>query len=266
MSGDIRYLQGGGDIEALVRAAGLVVEHAGVRTAVIGGLAVTCRLMVAHRATGDVDVVADDPGILAEGNAAQNLVAAGIAERDEGTDVVRVHVDGTKVEIIETSALDPAEVADVEPDLARLFVLAHRWALESATPLGIGVVGTDVEIDVPVATSAALVAMKLHAFQDRNDDRKRASDAWDLYRLIDLTSGEPHFATELAVAPAGLVPLLRTAVERIFRDDVTRTRRWIQVYGDPRWAAIATEEALVDAADAFRDVLPLEELGQRDTE
>lgn len=171
MSGDVRYLQGGPEMESLVRAAGLVVEHAGVRTAVIGGLAVSCRLAVAHRATGDVDVVTDERSFVAARTAAANLVAAGVAEREAGVDVVRLIVDGTKVEIIETVPLDTADLVGVESETARLFVLSHRWALESAQPLRIGVVGSDVEIEVPIATSPALVAMKLHAIQDRNDDR-----------------------------------------------------------------------------------------------
>lgn len=256
MSGDVRFLRGGSEIESLVRAAGLVVEHAGVRAAVIGGLAVTCRLAVAHRATGDVDVVADEPAVLAAGTAAENLVAAGIGERVDGIEVVRVFVQGTKVEIIETAAFDPADVAHIEPDEARLFVLSHRWALESATPLRIGVMDSAVQIEVPVATSPALVAMKLHAIQNRSDDRKRASDAWDLFRLIDVTSGEQAFTDELRTAPDALIDLVGAAVERIFRRDVIRTRRWIQVYGDPAWAAAATEDTLAEMADAFRSTLP----------
>ena len=218
VSGEATYLQGGAEVESLVRAAGLVVEHAGVRTAVIGGLAVTCRLIVPHRATGDVDVVAEEPAVAAGSGAADNLVAAGIAERDEGLAVTRIFIEGTKVEIIETAALDSEDVASVEPDKARLFLLAHRWALESATPLRIGVIGTSVEIEVPVATSASLVAMKVHAIQDRNDDRKRASDAWDLFRLVDLTSGEPAFASDFATAPDGLVNLVEDGIRALLPD------------------------------------------------
>jgi hypothetical protein len=254
VSGEVRYLQGGADVEALVRAAALVVDHAGVRTAVIGGLAVTCRLAVAHRATGDVDFVADEPEVVTEHAAVSNLVAAGVGTRDAGTEVVRLDVGGTKVEIIETSALNAADVADVEPERARLFVLAHRWALESATSLRIGVVGSELEVQVPVATASALVATKLHAIQDRNDDRKKASDAWDLYRLIDLAAGSEGFADEIAAAPEGLAAIMRASVERIFRTDVTRTRRWMQVYGEPEWAAVATEAVLVGIADAFDDI------------
>ena len=206
-----------------------------VRTAVIGGLAVTCRLAVAHRATGDVDFVADEPGVVTEHAAVSNLVAAGVGTRDSGAQVVRLDVGGTKVEIIETSALNAADVADVEPERARLFVLAHRWALESATLLRIGVAGSDLTVEVPVATAAT----KLHAIQDRNDDRKKASDAWDLFRLIDRSAGNREFAVDIATAPEGLAVIMHDAVLRIFRADVTRTRRRMQVYGEPEWAGVA---------------------------
>lgn len=60
-------------IAALVRAAGLVATNAGVPVAVIGGLAVTCRLATAsHRATGDVGIVSDDVA-----GAEDSLVAPG---------------------------------------------------------------------------------------------------------------------------------------------------------------------------------------------
>jgi hypothetical protein len=255
VSGDAWYVRGGTEVEALVRAAGLVVAHAGVPLALVGGLAVSCRLGTAHRSTADVDVVVGDPTVVSAGSAADNLVASGVGRRERSASVVRVIVDGTKVEIIETTTVDPAEAVDIEPARARLFVLAHRWALESATPVRISVVGTDVESEVRVATAAALVAMKLHAFQDRSDDRKRASDAWDLFRLIDRFGADPAFAGDLAHAPDGLLPLLRDGITRAFVDDVTRTRRWLRSYGDPEWAARADEDALVDVGELFVDAI-----------
>lgn len=256
MSGEVWYVRGGPEVESLVRAAGLVVQHAGVRTALVGGLAVSCRLGVAHRATADVDVVVDQPTVVSAGSAADDLVVAGVAVRDERGSVVRVHVEGTKVEIIETMSVDADSAAGIEPDKARLFVLSHRWALESATPLRIRVIDTDVESEVPVATPTALLAMKLHAFQDRKDDRKRASDAWDMFRLIDVLAGGTDLAGALASAPAPLLPLVTAGLQRAFRDDVTRTRRWLQAYGDPGWAALATEDALADALDTFLAAVP----------
>lgn len=71
-----------GQIAALVRAADLVARNAGVPIAVIGGLAVTCRLETAHRATGDVDLVADedlDAVTTTGATAGDNLVDAGLA-------------------------------------------------------------------------------------------------------------------------------------------------------------------------------------------
>ncbi len=181
MSGDHVILAGppDGSVASLVRAAGLAVRLAGVRTAVIGGLAVTCRLASSHRATGDVDVVADDPTFLVEEarTAAENIIAAGVATRATDTASVRLYIDGTKVEIIDTQPLTDDQAREIEPALNRLFVLSHRWALDSATSCTIAVVASDVEETVPVATPAALVGMKLHAIETRSDDRKRASDA-----------------------------------------------------------------------------------------
>ncbi|HET9691863.1 MAG TPA: nucleotidyl transferase AbiEii/AbiGii toxin family protein [Acidimicrobiales bacterium] len=251
MSGETRWLEGEATA-SLVRAADAVVTHAGVRTAVVGGLAVACRLAVAHRATADVDLVADEPALVAGGTAAGSLVQAGLATRVAGSEVVRLDVAGTRVELIETSPVGIEELHDVEPARARLFVLAHRWALDSATQVRVGVVGTDVEVDLPVATPLALMAMKLHAIEDRSEDRKRASDAWDLFRLIDLSAGTPNFRRATEAAPPTLLDLVAEVAERVLISSVTRTRRWMSVYGDPAWASVATEEAL---ADAGRDLL-----------
>ncbi len=256
MSGDSVHLRGGADIETLVRAAALVVGHSPAPTAVIGGLAVTCRLATVHRATADVDLVTGEPEVAVGGTSvADSLVAAGVARRHLGDPANRVEVAGARVEIIETAPISPEEAADIEPDRARLFVLAHRWALETATPCTITVQGTDATAVVPVATPAAIVAMKLHSIQDRHDLAKRASDAWDLYRLLDANLADPEFAGSFRNAPTGLVPLIEAGIDRLFRQGVTQTRRWIMTYGDPFWAALATEDALDQTADAFLTTL-----------
>ncbi len=255
MSGERILLQGGptGEIEALVRAAALVVKHAGVRTALIGGLAVSCRLATAHRATGDVDVVADEPPpiVAASASATENLINAGIAKRSDTDPGRPLFIGPTKIEIIDTTAVDARAAAEVEPDLNRLFVLAHRWALDSATDCTIGVSSTDIEVTVPVAGTASLVAMKLHAIQDRSDDRKRASDAWDLFRLLDSHNAKGAVVAAFDVAPPDLFRLVGDALDRVFRFEVTRTRLWLQGLGEPVWAAIATEQAMTDLAEEF---------------
>lgn len=245
-----------GQVAALVRAAGLVVANAGVPVAVIGGLAVTCRLATAHRVTGDVDLVSDDAldAVTATGAiAGDNLLAAGLATRATGTESVRLLVGGTKIEIIPTYDISVEAAAEVDPERARLFVLAHRWALESATPRRIVVSGTDVEATVPVATPAALLAMKLHSIQDRSEDRKRASDAWDVLRLLSQCNGGGAMGADIRRSPAGLAALVTEALDRVFRAEATRTRRWVRGYGDPAWVRELTDEAMEDAASALID-------------
>ncbi len=154
---------------ALVRAAGTVAKHAGVPVALIGGLAVTCRISTGTRATDDVDV-----------------------------DVV-----------------------------------------------------TDTEADLVGGPSAAdnLVAMKLHAIQSRAEERKRASDAWDLARLLDAHNADRAISRALETGPADLDELVAKQLRRAFVDDVTRTRRRLVVYGDPSWSALLSEDRLIALAE-----------------
>lgn len=260
MSGETVELRGGerGELAGLLQAASLVVEHARARVAVVGGLAVTCRLATAHRATADVDVVAGEPEVLAQGHSvAQNLIDAGVALPDPGKTKTRVHVFGTKVEIIETEPLHLATAGAIEPASDRLFVLSHRWALETATPCTIRVRGTSIATEVPVATAPSLVAMKLHAIQDRKDDRKRASDAWDLYRLLEAHLWRGALVGAFDDAPGDCLQLVVESLQRVFRSEVTRTRRWLVAYGDPTWSAQATEEDLGRIADGFLDAVRL---------
>lgn len=255
MSGDVIVLQDGptGHVVGLVRAAGVVAREAGVSIALIGGLAVTCRLAVAHRVTADVDLVADDPSeILAAGlTAAERLLNSGAAHRRNGVVSGSLYIESTKIEIIDTTSQRAEDVSEVEPDAARLFILAHRWALETATSCTIGVSETDVEITVPVATVAALVAMKLHAIQDRSDDRKRASDAWDLFRLLSTHNANGELAAAFDAAPSDLFPLVASALSKVFRQESTRTRSRLLALGEPAWAAVMTEEAMDDLVSDF---------------
>lgn len=248
MSGERIVLADGADgqVAGLVRATGLVVRHAGVPVALIGGLAVVCRLTSGHRATQDVDVVAGESADLlsGEGTAADHLVAAGVAKRPADA----LYIGGTKVDIIETERIDPADVADIQPDRARLFVLAHRWALETATECTLAVAGADLDVGVPVATPSALVAMKLHSIETRSEDHKRASDAWDLYRLLDAHNSEGRITAMLAAGPHGLAPLIAAFLDRLFRVEVTRTRHWIRGYGEPAWVEVLTDDALAEVA------------------
>lgn len=209
-----------------------------------------------HRATADVDLVTGEPEVAVDGNSvADSLVASGVARRHPGDPPNRVEVAGARVENIETAPLGPDQAAGIEADRDRLFVLAHRWALETATPCTITVSGADATAAVPVATPAAIVAMKLHSVQDRHDQAKKASDAWDLYRLLDSGLADSKFSASFGGAPPGLLSLIDAGMDRLFRQGVTQTRRWVVTYGDPSWSTVATEEALDQIADAFLGAL-----------
>lgn len=247
MCGDAILLADGADghVAALVRAADIVVRHATAPVAVIGGLAVACRLASTHRVTRDVDIVSDESAHLTTaGTLASRLVEAGIATTGTDDPPTRIAITGAKVEIIETTTVDAAAIAAVEPEIARLFVASHRWAVESATECTVQVAGAHLA-RVPVATAPALVAMKLHAIQDRADDRKRASDAWDIYRLLETRNADGTIARELRDAPAGLAALVASAIENVFVGGTTQVRRWVRTYGDPRWAAEMTDARVV---------------------
>lgn len=258
MSGELIALQGYGEghMAALVRATATVATHAGVPVAVIGGLAVMCRLATAHRATADVDFVTEDPDeVSIVGSPVQNLLAANVVDDHPIPQPGHIYVEGTKVEIIETAPLSAEAALEIESDSDRLFVLSHRWALETATPCTLTVTDSDAEATVPVATTAALVAMKLHAFRTRTDARKMASDAWDLYRLLKLHGPSQEFATLFSMAPDGLCDLVRDAVTHAFQVDVLRTRQRVQADGDPAWGDVMTEETLQDLAEELSAIL-----------
>jgi len=128
--------------------------------------------------------------------------------------------------------------ADVEPANDRLFVLGHRWAVETATMCAITVIDTPIRVVIPVATPAALVAMKLHAIQDRPNDIKKASDAWDLYRLLDAHNRDGELSRAFAAGPDSLDILVAESLEQFFKHQATRTMNWVINYGEPSWSEI----------------------------
>lgn len=222
MSGDVTLIEGGdGGVGRLVRTASALFGRPGFGpAALVGGLAVTVRLATVHRATNDVDAVCD-------GDAPLEYVGEVDAQGSQ-----RVEIDGVKVDVMPTSPL-PASADELpEGDLDRLFVLGHRWALESAEPLVVRVVTAgdsglgDAHILV-VAATPALVACKFHAIADRRDARreKRESDALDLVRLIGGLVGAPLIADQFAAAPFDLAALVSSQTERWLIDDATRMAR-----------------------------------------
>jgi predicted nucleotidyltransferase len=77
-----------------------------------------------------------------------------------------VLIDGIKVEVQGTEPFAPADL-DGLTDKQILYVGAHRYALESATAVTLVAQAERARATVPLATPGALVAMKLHAIEDR---------------------------------------------------------------------------------------------------
>jgi hypothetical protein len=175
------------------------------RLALVGGLAVNLRLTVggdAHRATRDIDIVAgeDLPSVI------DVLGADHEADREQ-----TVVIEGFDVDVISTLPIGADELDGLD-ESRRLFVLGHRWAFETATPMQLGSRGPDSKaVEIPVATPAGLVAAKCHAVGFARAVRratKHGGDLYDVFRLIEVFDADGSLGTELAAAPNGLGPMI----------------------------------------------------------
>ena len=227
MSGDVLLVTGVGmPLQAMFAAVATIDEYLPNRHALIGGLAVMIRVADAHRATGDIDEVAFGT----EPEPAQILVDAGVAVSTSTRSTVEA--GGVKIDIIAVDDYDLAELPD--EGASRMFVLSHRWALDTATPVSVGLVDHSGAVlsttTTNVAARAALVACKAQSSRGRRAERgvKQASDLYDLYRLLqsDLAAGRTVVST-LATAPADLGEWTLAQLRERFVDDGPSTVRMI---------------------------------------
>ena len=236
-SGAERVTLHGEAMVSLVRTVGALAQAGIGRYAIVGGVAVAARLGQAHRATADIDTVVDET---TPPDAVQALLRLPDAAPDLSASH-RVLVGGTKVEIL---GVGPVHDDDLEgiPDNDALFVAAHTWALDTATPLTL--TAHQARATAPVASSAALVAMKLHAIGDRSASRgrdKRAGDAWDIYRLLLDRNGQGDITRAIAGAPPTLQRLVAAAAEHVLVRNAARTRSWLAA-GDAAMASVTAAE------------------------
>jgi hypothetical protein len=189
------------------------VPAASVRWALIGGLAVSVRLSLAHRATHDVDAMSTHPDDLVE-----LLVRAG-GVKSGG--LVRLH----DVPIDPVPA--PGEGKGRLP-------AARSWAFDGATAVDVLVSDAANERRATarplVATTAGLVLLKLessvHAF-DRSA-AKRATDVYDVLRLF--AADVEAFHAEAAHAPRPLrADAAQCARERLLRNPAATLRHFSDV-------------------------------------
>jgi len=201
VSGEPQVVIAGSAMAPLVRAAAKLAEANLGRYAVIGGVAVSARLGQAHRATADIDTVVDD---LTPPPAIDALLELPEAKADP-SGPHRVLIDGIKVEVQATEPIQPGDLRGLT-DKQILYVGAHRYALDSASTVTLIAEADDARAVVPVASAAAIVAMKLHAIEDRRPSGgldKRAGDAWDIYRILldlDRDAAVRHELTDCQLA------------------------------------------------------------------
>jgi hypothetical protein len=235
-----------GNAVRLVRTtARLGTAHLGPH-ALIGGLAVMCRLAAVHRATQDVDTVAETTV-----PTAVEVITSSIGSPDP-TNPGRVFVDGVKIDVIETESfryedLDGLDAGD------RLFAVSHRWALDTAVETEL--VAEDAAASIRVATVPALVAMKSGAVLGgrRREPRKRASDLYDLYRLVLEFDRVGGIADALTAAPCELGALVGEALRSRVVEEPERAVRWLMDGGQDMGAV--TPDDVGDAIGPLVDRL-----------
>ena len=239
---------GNADTPKLVRTALAVVDAGVGRVAIVGGVAVTCRLRHAHRATTDVDAVTEarSPSVL-------EVLGELPGARAAANHPDRVELDGVVVDVIETTTLGDI---DVDDPLDELFVLAHRFALEDAEPVRLVVdVPEHVEGVLPLATPAGLVATKLcGVLGRRRPPRKQATDAYDLYRLLEDLDEDGDVAVSVAAAGERLREAVRRAAERALLREATGLVRTIRAYGADVFDEV-TVDGLTFVGERFVDRL-----------
>ena len=237
--------------EPLVRALAEVKARLGGRRVVlVGGLAVAVRLAIPERATADVDSVVQlgraGPG------AVELLLASGPGvSRDTGH---RVMVGPVAVDLIDARPSDHEEPTMLSRKDA-LFLTAARFALDTATPVRVR--AGAVQVDAAVATPAGLVATKLHAVLFRSEEAKRATDAFDLHRLLSQHDVGGAVAALLARVRGGLPELVAWAGAVVFEERLAEYARLMRASGDPVIGSVA-EVDLRAVGEAFLAVLRAE--------
>lgn len=236
-------------LKKLLHALGALEDLSLDDHALVGGLAVMCRLRVAHRATEDLDEVAvsTTPSLI------EVIVEQLGARRVPGGSTA--WIDGIAIDVIDT---DPIVEGDLEGlELAeQLFVAGHRWALQSATPVTLECAGSCVT--TRVAQVPALVATKVSAILGarRRLPHKRASDVFDLYRLVQEHDRDGGLSRALLDAPLGIGALVGAGLSASVIEQSERTARLL--------SAGSEEMSSIGRLDLLEVIAPVAEFLHRD--
>lgn len=219
--------------EAMDAFIGSIARLAPAGPVIIGGLAVMSRVGGEHRPTLDIDSAFNNE---TDTPTTTILVAEGIATDDAA--IQRVRIRDALVDVIDTFPIEPDDLPDDPKD--RLFVCAHRYAYETATPVAF--VGDTNRVTVPVATVEGLIATKAHALRFGRPERRRRKRASDLFDVVRLTTSSTE---ELLV---GAPWDLRSQVRAALADDLADL---------PAAAAVLQGSAVQPIRDISPDLLEL---------
>lgn len=236
MSGEPIVLAGatGSNAARLVHATARLADANLGPYALVGGLAVMCRLAAVHRATQDVDTVTETTA-----PTAVEVIATSIGQHDP-SNPSRAIVEGITIDVIDTESFRPEDLDGVD-SANQLFIVSHRWALDTATATEL--VAGDEVASIRVATPSALVAMKSGAILGgrMREPRKRASDLYDLYRLVLEYDRGGGIADALSAAPFDLGHLVADALAARIVDEPERAVRWL-LAGGPEMSNVTPDD------------------------
>ncbi len=228
MSGDaIRSVElFGAATRELIQAMPDIEAMLGRSITLVDGLAVLSRLgSAAHRVTTDVDTVnrraSNEPGQI------EVLLASGATAIDGAGVIISTKAGNIRVDTLEISADQLNDLPSDPTD--RLYLLAHDWALRTATKLRIHAVDDTEHISeatVLVAEPGPLIATKLQALPNRAS-QKEATDVVDIVRLtLDHHTG-PVVREQLSLADGQICADAAMHVERWFGERAERTERLV---------------------------------------
>ena len=240
----------GDALRRLVAAAAALESEDLPPFAVIGGVAVAVRLGRAHRATADLDAVTDY-------RYAPTALEILRRRDDVSYDPAAPHsvfIAGAEVQFQDVAPVTDADVDDLDLKDA-LYVTGHAHALQAATPFRLvaGRGADRIEAVVPIATTGALVAMKLHAYLDRriaSGVDKRPGDLWDVYNLLLHVNAEAadDLLSGIDRLPAAVLDTIRTHLI----DGAPRARGILRLSDDERYQAVTADEIRHAATDLAR--------------
>ena len=222
----------------LVRAAAALAAEDIPPFAVIGGVAVTVRLGKALRATADLDAVTDQRYT----PTALEILRGREDATYDAADPHTITISGAEVQFQDVEPVSDADVSHLD-DKELLYVAGHAHALAAATPVRLLAADAQIEATVPVATTGALLATKLHAYLDRRrvaGPDKRPGDLWDIYNLLLYVSG--NAAADLAAGSPSLVRVVSTTLREQLVVGAARARSVLRLSNDERYQAITAEE------------------------